>query len=366
MTEESDALHVSPLDGLHRALGARIVGFAGYAMPVSYPAGILAEHRACREEAALFDVSHMGQAGLRGMAAAAALERLVPGDIAVLAPGRQRYTLLTNAAGGILDDLMVARLAEDDLFLIVNAARKAADFAHITAHLPPDVTLTPHPERALLAFQGPKAMTLLAPLAPALADLHFMAVRECAIAGIPCLVSRSGYTGEDGVEISLPAARPWGRWASRCPACCRPGSARAICSGSKRGSAFTARISTRPRRRSQQTWPGRSPSAGARLGIFPAAPRSRPSGKPARRASALASASKAGRRCEPGLRSSPTGARSAASPPAVSVRLSAPIAMGYVAAAFATPGTALAVLVRERALAASVVPLPFLPHRYAS
>ena len=369
MTEESEALHVSPLDGLHRALGARMVGFAGYAMPVSYPAGILAEHRACREEAALFDVSHMGQAGLRGVAAAAALERLVPGDIAGLAPGRQRYTLLTNAAGGILDDLMVARLAEDHLFLIVNAARKAADFAHITAHLPPEITLTPQPERALLAFQGPKAMTLLAPLAPALADLRFMAVRECAVAGIPCLVSRSGYTGEDGVEISLPAAAAEGlaRTLLALPGVLPAGlGARdllrleaGLCLYGQDIDETTTPIAANlawtiaKRRREAWDFPGGAAIA-AEWQAGPARKRIglRLEGRaPARTGAAiLADGREIGRVTSGSF--SPT--------------LSAPIAMGYVAAAFATPGTALAVSVRERALAASVVPLPFLPHRYAS
>ena len=150
---ESHPLAATPLDALHRELGARMVPFAGYAMPVQYAPGIIAEHLHCRQHAALFDVSHMGQATVQGADAAAALERLVPGDIAGLKPGRQRYTLLTNEAGGILDDLMVARLAENRLLLVVNASRKATDLPHIEAALPGGVRLIPHEDRALLALQ---------------------------------------------------------------------------------------------------------------------------------------------------------------------------------------------------------------------
>ena len=195
----------TPLDALHRALGARMVPFAGYEMPVQYPAGVMAEHLHCRAAASLFDVSHMGQASLHGEGATAALERLVPSDIAALAPMRQRYTLLTNELGGILDDLMVARL-RDRLFLVVNSSRKDADYRHLMGHLPDGVSLEPHEYRALLALQGPAAATVFARLAVGDA-LGFMGVAEMVVAGVPCLVSRSGYTGEDGFEISAPADR---------------------------------------------------------------------------------------------------------------------------------------------------------------
>ena len=204
MTEpvSAAALLTTPLHALHRELGAKMVPFAGYDMPVSYPAGILAEHRACRESAVLFDVSHMGQLRLEGDDAAAALETLVPVDIAGLAPGKQRYALFMNETGGILDDLMVTR-RNDHLFLIVNAACKAADTARMQAAIGHRCKVVPMPHHALLALQGPKAATVMARLAPSLAALTFMSGAEAAIAGIEVFATRSGYTGEDGFEISV-------------------------------------------------------------------------------------------------------------------------------------------------------------------
>jgi len=199
------ALLHTPLHALHLELGAKMVPFAGYAMPVSYPQGILAEHRQCRESAVLFDVSHMGQLRLTGDDAAAALETLVPVDIVGLDPGKQRYALFTNDAGGILDDLMVTR-REDHLFLVVNAACKDADTAHLRARLSTRCLIEPLPERALLALQGPKAAAVMQRLAPELAKLTFMTGGEATIHGIACFATRSGYTGEDGFEISVAAA----------------------------------------------------------------------------------------------------------------------------------------------------------------
>jgi aminomethyltransferase len=199
------ALLHTPLHALHLELGAKMVPFAGYSMPVSYPQGILAEHRKGRESAVLFDVSHMGQLRLVGDDAAAALETLVPVDISGLAPGKQRYALFTNDAGGILDDLMVTR-REDHLFVVVNAACKDADTAHLRAHLAKRCLIQPLPERALLALQGPKAAAVIERLAPELARLVFMTGAAATIHGVPCFATRSGYTGEDGFEISVAAA----------------------------------------------------------------------------------------------------------------------------------------------------------------
>ena len=203
------SLKSTPLRALHIELGARMVPFAGYEMPVQYPSGIIAEHTHTRAAAGLFDVSHMGQAVLRGDDPAAAFERLVPGDITGLAPGAMRYSLLLNEAGGILDDLMITRPSEpgseDQIYLVVNAAGKDADFAHIIDRLRGSATLERAGDRALLALQGPQAASVMARLAPASRELVFMRAAAMTVDGVDCFVSRSGYTGEDGFEISLPA-----------------------------------------------------------------------------------------------------------------------------------------------------------------
>ncbi len=207
-TDDTAALEVTPLHALHIELGAKMVPFAGYDMPVQYKDGVLTEHLHTRAAAGLFDVSHMGQAFLVGPdheTVSKALEALVPGDILGLAPGHVRYTLLLNDKGGIRDDLMVTRTQKDGtLFLIVNAACKHQDFAHIEANLPAGIKLQRIEDRALIALQGPKAVEVLARFAPAVADMDFMTSPDMDVAGIPCFISRSGYTGEDGNEISVP------------------------------------------------------------------------------------------------------------------------------------------------------------------
>ncbi|WP_439109295.1 glycine cleavage system aminomethyltransferase GcvT [Lentibacter sp.] len=198
-------LQRTPLYDMHQDLGAKMVPFAGYEMPVQYPLGVMKEHLHCRAEAGLFDVSHMGQVILRGAGAAKGLEALIPQDVIGLAEGRQRYGFFTNDAGGIEDDLMFANRG-DHLFLVVNAGCKEADVARLRAALEPDVTVEYIEERALLALQGPAAEAALAALAPEVADMKFMDVATVSLNGAECWVSRSGYTGEDGYEISVPAA----------------------------------------------------------------------------------------------------------------------------------------------------------------
>jgi aminomethyltransferase len=207
--QETSSLKHTALHALHVARGGKMVAFAGYDMPVQFLSGVMKEHLHTRSRAGLFDVSHMGQIALHAKSgrvedAAAALERLMPQDIAKLAPGRQRYAQFTNERGGILDDLMVANFGSH-LFLVVNAACKAEDEAHLRAHLSDVCIIEPLPDRALLALQGPKAESVLAKFCADVAAMRFMDAKPHRVDGIDCLVSRSGYTGEDGFEISAPA-----------------------------------------------------------------------------------------------------------------------------------------------------------------
>lgn len=200
-----DALKTTPLFDLHERLGARMVPFAGYRMPVQYPDGLMAEHLHTRKAAGLFDVSHMGQLLLKGPEAAQALERLLPIDVIGLGLHKQRYGLLLNDQGGILDDLMCVNRG-DDLFLIVNGACKDQDIAHIQARIGGQCDVVPLPDQALLALQGPQAVAALSRLNTAVTNLVFMSGAAVDLLGVACYVTRSGYTGEDGFEISVPAA----------------------------------------------------------------------------------------------------------------------------------------------------------------
>lgn len=359
-----------PLDALHQELGGRMVAFAGWSLPVQYRAGVLAEHLHCRAEggAALFDVSHMGQASLHGRAAAAALEALVPGDIQGLHPGRQRYTVLTNPQGGIIDDLMVAALAPDRLFLVVNASRREVDLPHIAAHLPAGVTLELHDDRALLALQGPGAVAVMARLAPEAAALPFMGFGAIAVGGIGCLVSRSGYTGEDGFEISVPAgqAEPLARLLLAQdevrPAGLGARDSLRLEAGlclygndlDERTTPVEAGLAWVIARRRREDWgfPGgavlraqlREGTGRVRVGI-------RPDGRaPARPPTDILAADGA-----------PAGQLTSGG---FAPSLNGPVAMGYVRRDLAAAGTPLQLLVRGRPLPARVVPLPFVPHRY--
>ncbi|MBN9576441.1 MAG: glycine cleavage system aminomethyltransferase GcvT [Alicycliphilus denitrificans] len=207
VTASADALLTTPLNALHLELGARMVPFAGYSMPVQYPTGLMAEHLHTREKAGLFDVSHMGQLKLVGPDAAAALESLMPVDVIGLPVGRQRYGLLLNDEGGIIDDLMFFNQGDDTLFLIVNGACKAGDVAHIQARIGQRCQVVTMPGQGLLALQGPQAAAALERLVPGAGQLVFMSGGGFDWNGVPLFITRSGYTGEDGFEISVPGAQ---------------------------------------------------------------------------------------------------------------------------------------------------------------
>ncbi|PCI38305.1 MAG: glycine cleavage system protein T [Rhodospirillaceae bacterium] len=204
-TSLDEPLFTTPLDAMHRELGGKMVPFTGYSLPVQYPAGILKEHLHTRAKASLFDVSHMGQAFLKGDKAIEAFESMVPGDYQILPEGKTRYTVLLNKDGCIMDDLMATRIP-GGLYIVVNAACKTQDFAHILTNSEGRAELEILNDRALMALQGPSAGEIMARLSPETADMTFMMFREVEISGIPCFVTRSGYTGEDGFEISVLAS----------------------------------------------------------------------------------------------------------------------------------------------------------------
>jgi aminomethyltransferase len=365
----------TPLYDLHRELGARMAPFAGYEMPIQYPRGILAEHLHTRSRAGLFDVSHMGQAFLDGpdhATTARALESLCPADILGLAPGRQRYTQFLNAEGGVIDDLMATRPEGPDgrIALVVNASRKADDFALLRAALPANVKLSVLEDAALIALQGPAAVAVLARLAPGagLEAMAFMSARAARIAGVEATVSRSGYTGEDGYEISLPAYEAEA-FARRLLA---EGEVAPIGLGARDTLRLEAGLclygheldetidpieaglawSIPKRRRVEGGFPGAARVQSA-LAEGPARKRVglRPEGRaPARDGAEIVDASGGviGRVTSGGFGPS----------------ANAPIAMGYVAAAHAGIGSPAGLVVRGKALPARVAPLPFHPHAY--
>ena len=365
----------TPLHALHVELGARMAPFAGYDMPIHYPAGVLAEHLHTRKSAGLFDVSHMGQALIEGAdhaTVAAFLETLCPADVLNLAPGRQRYTQLLNDDGGIVDDLMATRApgADGALRLVVNASRKAVDYALIRSRLPSGVRLTPLPEAALIALQGPLAAPILARLAPGdeLGTMPFMTARPARVAGLEAFVSRSGYTGQDGYEISLASAQAesFARTLLADPDVAPIGlgardSLRLEAGLCLYGHELDETVdpveaalswSIQKRRRLEGGFPGarriQDALAGGptrqRVGI-------RPDGRaPAREAAEIVSPDGA-----------PIGVvTSGGFGPSVG----APIAMGYVARAYAAVGTPIGLMVRGKPLSARVVALPFYPHAY--
>jgi aminomethyltransferase len=372
------SLKRTPLYALHLRLGARMVPFAGYEMPVQYPSGIIKEHLHTRAAAGLFDVSHMGQIALRPRSgrfpdAARALEALVPADILGLADGRQRYTVLTNDAGGILDDLMVSRLG-DHLRLVVNASRKAADEAHLREHLSQSCSVEPLPDRALIAVQGPKAEAALALLAPEVRSMRFMDVRTVSLMDEPCVISRSGYTGEDGFEISIKADKA----EALCDALLRDETAMPAGLGARDSLRLEAGLCLYGSDLDEQTTPVEAAlewaiakarrRGGERAGQFPGAdvildqiergaPRRRVGLKPEGRAPVRAGAPLfAGEDA-----AAPIGAVTSGG---FGVTLGAPIAMGYVPPAEAVPGQRLFAELRGRREPTNVCELPFVPLHY--
>jgi aminomethyltransferase len=362
----------TPLYDQHVKAGARMVPFAGYDMPVQYPTGIIAEHTWTRSSAGLFDVSHMGQCFVEGPdteTAARALERLLPADVLGLQPRQQRYSQLLAEDGGTLDDLMVTRTAEEGTFyVVVNAGRKEHDYGWIGAHLPQNVELTPRDDLALVALQGPKAEAVMAKLAPELSALAFMQTTDVAVKGMALQVSRSGYTGEDGFEISLSArdaVRLWSllledervkpvglgaRDSLRLEAglclygheltdAISPVEADLVWSIGKRRRSDGGFIGAARVQRELAQGPARK-----RVGL-------KPQGRaPAREGTVITDA--AGR--EIGVVTSggfgPT--------------VGGPVAMGYVEARSSVPGTPVQLTVRGNALPAEIVKLPFVPNRF--
>lgn len=356
----------------HVRLGARMVPFAGYDMPVQYPTGILTEHGWTRENAGLFDVSHMGQCYIEGPdfeTTARALESIVPADILGLVPHQQRYSQLLSPDGGTLDDLMITRTADDGvLYVVVNASRKDHDFALIAAHLPAGVTLTRRDDLALVALQGPKAEAVLAKLAPGVSDLKFMHYLDATIGGVGAHVSRSGYTGEDGFEISMPArhaAKIWNQLLDN-------PSVKPIGLGARDSLRLEGGLclygheldetispveadlmwSIAKRRRAEGGFIGaarvqRELAEGAkrkRVGL-------RPEGRaPARDGTVITDS--AGRKIGT-ITSGGFG-------PTVG----GPIAMGYVETEYSAPGTSVQLVVRGKPLPATIVKLPFVPNRF--
>jgi aminomethyltransferase len=363
MTVATEILRRTPLYALHLELGGKMVPFAGYEMPVQYPAGILKEHLHTRAKAGLFDVSHMGQGFLAGDVNA--LERVTPADVAGLKPGMQRYGLLLTPEGTIKDDFMFSRLAgEADLYLVVNAGGKDADFAYINEALKGAATVTPCFDRALLALQGPAAEAVLARHALGVAELTFMKVIRTSVAGAPAIISRTGYTGEDGYEISIEGAD-----AEKV--------ARTLLAESEvlpigLGARDSLRLEAGLCLHGHDIDDTINPAEAALLWSigkrrkdardFPGGEKTM-SGNPAKKLVGIKPEGRAPAR---------EGAEIVADGRVIGKVTSggfgpsanAPVAMGYVETAFAVPGTRLELMVRGQALPAQTVAMPFVPHTY--
>ena len=361
-------LKTTPLYDAHVAAGGRMVAFAGYSMPVQYRDGVLKEHLWTREHAGLFDVSHMGQARLRGVSPLSAFEEITPGDFIGLKPGKQRYSVLLNKKGGIIDDLMAARPDDDGLFVVVNGACKDNDFAVIDDELAGQVRIERLEGRALMALQGPEAAAVLAAHVPEAATMVFMDSRAVAGFGTDLILSRSGYTGEDGYEISVPAEQAERVW----NLLLNDERVRPIGLGARDSLRLEAGLplyghdvdetvspveadlafAVSVKRRDARDFPGARRIAGElengpsrkRVGLRVL------EGAPAREGAEITDSTGAVIGVVTSGGFSPT--------------LSTPIAMGFVPPALAVAGTRLIVIVRGKPQAAEVVKMPFVPHRY--
>ncbi|MFK7975946.1 MAG: glycine cleavage system aminomethyltransferase GcvT [Halioglobus sp.] len=359
------------LHALHVELGAKMVPFAGYDMPVQYALGIIKEHQHTRAAAGLFDVSHMGQLVIEGSGAVDMLESVVPVDIKGLEIGRQAYALLTNEQGGVLDDLMIARWSNDKFFLVVNAACKVEDIAYLTSKLSGQ-SLTVLEDQALLALQGPKARSVMKRLHPDLADMVFMQAAHVDIEGVPMHITCSGYTGEDGYEISLSAehaeafARQLLSYAEVEP----------IGLGARDSLRLEAGLCLYGHELSPTidpvtaglTWSISKPrrADGERAGGFPGAERvfERMQNKPARARVGLAVTGKRPVRDGQLVCNEAGDQIGEVCSAAFGASLGGPIAMAYIERQYSEPGTALTVLVRDKPVDVTVVKMPFIKQRY--
>ena len=372
---DSEILRETPLAALHRALGARMVPFAGYSMPVQYPTGIIAEHTHVRSAAGLFDVSHMGQAVLVGPdheTTARALEALAPGDFVGLAPGRERYSLLLTEDGGIIDDMMVTRPTSDapdgTLLLVVNAGRKEIDYADLRARLPASVKVEPMEERALLALQGPQAAMVLARHVPGVEGMGFMTARPARFDGIEVGLFRSGYTGEDGFEIALDG----GDAVRVAEALLAEPEVKPIGLGARDSLRLEAGLCLYGHDIDVTTTPVEAdllfaiPKRRREEGGFPGADRilREIAEGPGRKRVGLRLEGRAPAREGAVIKDAAGHHIGAVTSGGFGPTVGAPIAMGYVDTAHAASGTPVLVDIRGRDHPAVVSPMPFVPHRY--
>jgi aminomethyltransferase len=383
LSDTNPPLLHTPLHALHLELGARMVPFAGYSMPVQYPAGVLAEHLHTRSGAGLFDVSHMGQLRLVGPDAAAAFETLMPVDVIDLPVGKQRYGLLLNDAGGILDDLMFVNRGMTapggDIFVIVNGACKVADIAHIQAMIGQRCSVIPCPERALLALQGPQAVTAMERLSPGIGKLVFMTGGQfqlrCANQLVDAFVTRSGYTGEDGFEISVQGEHA----ETLARALLAQAEVHPIGLGARNSLRLEAGLCLYGNDLDTTTTPVEANllwamqkvrrAGGARVGGFPGADivlaqLAGGAGTPARRRVGLRALERIPVRDHTALQTLDGEAAGEVTSGLLGPSINQPVAMAYVSAAHATTGTRLNAIVRGKPVPMEVAPMPFIPNRY--